>query len=81
MKLELDFENKTITVKGNFKFSDLEKQVKKLGLEKWEIINGAEIHYYPIQTQPTIYPYSPYPCQPQVWYSTGQATEAHLTIN
>lgn len=55
MVLELDFENKTITVKGVIKVSELIAKVKELNLDTdWNVIT-------PIEVQRIDYPYPIYP--------------------
>lgn len=61
MTLELDFTNKTITVKGTIKVSELIAKVKELNLgDDWDFI-------VPIDMQRIDNPYPVYPQQPYWW--------------
>lgn len=76
MKFEIDTEAKTITLKEDVKLSDLQSELKKIGIEldSWEVIlkhvehieiewkNPPIPHIQPfVVPVPPIYPTSPFP--------------------
>jgi hypothetical protein len=68
MKLELDFDNKTITVTGTVQMDELIKKIQTLGLDlkEWKLSNETQLTWHPFQ-----YPFYPHPYQPLTWPYDG----------